>query len=217
MDKIKVLLFAADPLSVPPYREDRLLLDEEVRRYRRVVRASANPDAVVFDLQLASRTDDLLQALNESSPQVVHFSGHGGEDGLVLVGADGHGTRCVDAEALGELFQLFRDDVRVVVLNACLSLPQAEAIAEAVGCAIGTPHKISDRAAITFGKSFYRAIAFGKSVQVAYNQACSALSMEKFSPKERPRLVVRAGVDASQIILVPPRGAPAAAPEPEAP
>jgi TPR repeat protein len=205
MSKVKVVLFAADPLSAPQNGgAPALLLGEEVRRNEDAVRRSANPDSVEFDVRLAARTDDLLQALNETHPQVVHFSGHGGDRGLVMVGADGRGTSCVGAEALGELFQNF-PDVRVIVLNACFSLPQAEAIATVVGCAIGTPRAISDPAAITFGASFYRAIAFGQSVQAAYKQACSALALESFSDEQRPQLVVRPGVDPTRLVLVPRR------------
>lgn len=204
MRKIKVVLFAADPHSAPQNGgAPRLLLDEEVRRNRQAVRESGLQDALEFDVRLAARTSDLIQALKETRPRVVHFSGHGGDQGLVLVGADGHGTRCVDADALGELFRLFRKDVRVVVLNACFSLPQAEAIAEVVGCAIGTPRAISDPAAITFGSAFYGAIASGESVKAAYDHACLALSLERFSAEQRPQLLVRRGVNPARLVLAP--------------
>ena len=209
MSKVKVLFFAADPLSATrDGRVPRLLLDEDVRQIREKVRAAEHRDALEFDVRWAARTDDLLQALNETRPQVVHFSGHGGSDGLVLVGADGRGAHCVEAEALAQLFQVFRGDIRVAVLNACFSLPQARAIADAVGCAIGTRGEISDAAAITFGASFYRAIAFGQSVRAAYDQARTALALEHFEDRECPQLVVREGVDAGRLVLVAPDGAP---------
>ncbi len=203
MSKVKVLFFAADPLSAPPDgRAARLLLDEDVRQLREKVRGAAHRDELEFDVRWAARTDDLLQALNETRPQVVHFSGHGGSDGLVLVSADGRRTHRVNAQALAQLFELFRGDVRVVVLNACFSLPQAEAIAASVGCAIGTRSEISDAAAITFGASFYRAIAFGHSVRAAYEQARMALTLEHFDDRECPELVVRPDVDPSQLVLI---------------
>jgi TPR repeat protein len=217
MSKATVLFFAADPLSAPPDgRVPRLLLDEDVRQIRQKVRAAEHRDALEFDVRWATRTDDLLQALLERRPQVVHFSGHGGSDGLVLVSADGLRPHHVDAAALAQLFAAFRGDIRVVVLNACFSLPQAKAIAEVVGCAIGTHSRISDEAAITFGASFYRAIAFGCSVQAAYDQARAALALEHFDDRECPALVVRPGVDAARLVLVQPDagvadGTPAAA------
>jgi TPR repeat protein len=204
MSKVKVLFFAADPLSAHEGRTPRLLLDEDVRQIQQKVRAAEHRDALEFDLRLAARTDDLLQALNETRPQVVHFSGHGKNEGLVLVSADGRRPHVVPAEALEQLFEAFRGDIRVVVLNACYSLPQAQAIADVVGCAIGTHGPVSDEGAITFGASFYRAIAFGHSVQVAFNQARAALALNHHQDQECPELVVRPGVDAAQLVLVSP-------------
>lgn len=172
-----------------------------MRLIREKLRAAAFRDLVTFDVRWAARTDDLLQALNETHPEVVHFSGHGGSDGLLLVGKDGrpHG---VDGDALARLFTVFPADIRVVVLSACLTLPQAQAIAEAVGCAIGTRGEISDAAAITFAASFYRAIAFGHSVQVAFEQARMALVLDHHDDRECPELVARPDVDPARLVLL---------------
>lgn len=208
----EVLFFAADPLSVSPDGQTRrLLLDEEARQIREKVRAADYRDALHFDTRWATRTDDLLQALNERHPHVVHFSAHGGSQGLVLVGADGVRAHPVDADSLRQLFEVFRGEIRVVVLNACFSLPQARAIADAVGCAIGTPARIDDEAAIAFAASFYRAVAFGHSVQTAFDQARTALRLEHFHERESPRLVHREDVDPRRIVLIPARRARRAA------
>lgn len=208
MSKVKVLFFAADPASALPGGESsRLLLDEDVRRIRQKVRAAAFRDHLEFDVHWAARAEDLLQALNENPPQVVHFSGHGGSEGLVLVGADGE-PHPVDAAALSQLFHVFRGDIRLVVLNACFSLPQAQAIAQEVGCAIGTGGEISDEAAITFGGAFYSAIAFGHSVQAAFDQACAALALDHVDDREYPELMVRPGVDPAALVLIPPHDCP---------
>ncbi|HKP76849.1 MAG TPA: CHAT domain-containing protein [Longimicrobiaceae bacterium] len=210
MSKVKVLFFAADPFSAPPNgRAPRLLLDEDVRQIKAKVRAAEYRDALDFDLRLAARSDDLLQALHETQPQVVHFSGHGGSEGLVLVDSDGHRPHPVAAAALAQLFQAFRGDIRVAVLNACFSLPQAQAIAGVVGCAIGTRSEISDQAAITFAASFYRAIAFSQSIKAAYDQARAALALEHFDERECPQLLVRTDVDPARLILVPANSADA--------
>lgn len=203
MRKLKVLFFAADPTSAYG-KAQRLLLDEDVRQIRQKVRAAEYRDALEFDFRLAARTDDLVQALNETHPQVVHFSGHGGSQGLVLVAADGRSPHSVDAAVLRQLFEVFRGDIRLVVLSACFSLPQAEAVAAAVGCAIGTRREISDDAAITFNAAFYRALAFGQSVKAAYDQARLALRLEHFADRECPELVVRNDVDPAALVLVSP-------------
>ncbi len=202
MKKAKVLFFSADPHSVSG--GNRLQLDAEVREIRQKVSTASHRDDLDFDAHWAARPGDLLQALDETRPRVVHFSGHCGDAGLVLVGAQASRGQHVGASALAKLFGMYRGDIRVVVLNACLSLPQAEAIAEVVGCAIGTQSEITDAAAITFSSTFYQAIASGKSVQSAFDKARLALALDHFHEQDCPQLVVRPGVDATKLFVVEP-------------
>lgn len=206
MSKVKVLYFAADPHS---YRggAPRLLLDEGMRAIRTMLRAAEFRDALEFDVRWAARPDDLIQAFNETRPHVVHFSGHGRDDGLVLAGDDGL-PRAVSVDALVQLFGIFGRGVRVVVLGACHSYPQAEAIVRSVDCVIGTRGPLQDEAAIAFDAAFYRAVAFGRPVSEAFEQAKLALSL-RVPGAASPQLLARGGVDPARVVLVP-------APVPEA-
>lgn len=205
MKKARVLFFAADPNSVSAGSASRLQLDREVAEIGRQVRRASRRDDLEFDTYWAARPDDLLETLAEFRPRVVHFSGHGGDAGLVLVGADPARGHRVGAEALAQLFELYRGDIRVVVLNACQSLPEARAIAAVVGCAIGARTEITDEAAITFGSAFYGAIASGDSVQIAFDRARVALAVKHFEERECPQLVVRPGMDAAKVYVVEPK------------
>jgi TPR repeat protein len=206
MSKVKVLFFAADPLSIPPEgNNERLLLDEDIRQIRVKVRASEHRDAFDFDYRLAARPDDLLQALNEVKPDVVHFSGHGWSEGLFFMDPDGLRAHSVDVVLLSKLFRIFRGQIRVVVLNACHSHAQAEEVAQVVGCAIGMRGKISDRAAIDFGAAFYRALGFGHSLQTAFDQACLALPAAE---RDCPQLEARPDIDPARLVLVSPTSKP---------
>ena len=203
MSKRRVFFFAADPLSCPPNgRNPRLQLDEDVRRTQEAIRAARYRDTLTFDFCLAARPNDLLRAMEEMRPRVVHFSGHGDSRGLVLVSRDGRRPQHVDGATLERLFRLFRGKVRVVVLNACFSLPQARAIANVVGCAIGTDGRLSDAAAITFGAEFYRALGFGRSVKAAFDQASVALEMNHREQRILPELVTGPGVDPARVYVV---------------
>lgn len=202
MSKVKVLFFAADPLSIGG-EQPRLQLDEEAREIRHEMERARHGDAVTFESRWATRTKDLGRELLQVQPHIVHFSGHGGSKGLVLEADDRQGPHYVGAAALKKFFRAYRDQIQVVVLNACHSRPQAEAIAEAVGCAIGTPDRIGDKAALTFSASFYSSIAYGQSVQAAFDQACAMLKMKGFVDHEDPELVVRPGLDPSKLFLIP--------------
>lgn len=205
MSKVKVLFFAADAYSIlADGGTQRLRLDEEVRQVKERLRAAGHPDVLEFDYLLATRIGDLVQALRRTRPQVVHFSGHGRTEGLVLIGRDGVRPHLVRAEALVELFGQFGGEIRLVVLNACFSQPQAKAIAQAVGCAIGTRRKIFDEVAIDFSSAFYSAIASGKSVQAAYEEARLELKLEHFGEHECLAVESRADVDPARLVLTAP-------------
>ena len=77
-------------------------------------------------------------------------------------------------------------NLRLVVLNACHTRSQAEALTEVVNCVVSMNRTISDRAAIKFAASFYGVLAFGKSVQRAFDQGVA-----RCVPKRSPRPVRR--------------------------
>jgi hypothetical protein len=199
MNKVKVLFLAANPAGTQP-----LHLDEEIRQIAAKVRAAEYRDSLELVSRWAVRPDDLLQALLEVKPHVVHFSGHGSPAAELLL-LDGQGKpKPVSQEALVHLFRTLKDNVRVVVLNACDSRPQAEAIAKTIDCTIGMNRPIGDAAAIVFAASFYRALGFGRSVKEAFELGRAALLLEGIPEDKTPKLLTRKGVDAAGLVLIPP-------------
>jgi hypothetical protein len=194
---VKILFLSANPTST-----SRLGLDEEIRAITEKIRASAHRDLVEVVSYWAVRPDDLLQALNEHEPHVIHFSGHGSNaDEIILNDAQGS-AKPVSKKALVNLFKTFKGNIQVVLLNACYSQPQAEGIIEHVPCAIGMSNSIGDRAAISFAASFYRAIGFGRTVREAFDQGIAALMLEGIDEENIPTLMTRRDSDAARILLV---------------
>lgn len=194
--KAKILVFSANPLST-----DRLSLDEEIRAITEKIRSSEHRDSIELACYWATRPDDLLQGLNEHEPQIIHFSGHGSHAGIILNDAQGQ-PKPVKEEALANLFKIFTGNLQVVLLNACYSRTQAEAIVEHVPCAIGLPNAIEDSAAIIFAASFYRGVGFGRSVQEAFDQGVAALQLEGVDQGNTPELLVRSGADPTKIFPI---------------
>ncbi|WP_428262820.1 effector-associated domain 2-containing protein [Haliangium sp.] len=204
-ERVKILFLAANPAETV-----RLALDEEARAIEHKIRAAEHRDRFEFITQWAVRADDLLQALNQHRPEVVHFGGHGSDSGeILLTGRDGQ-AQPVSPRALETLFRTLRDDIRVVVLSACYSRPQAEAITSSIDCVVGVQGAIADHAAVAFAASFYRALAFGRSVQNAFDQGVTALALEGLDHGAVPSLHLREGVVADEMFLL----APAADPTP---
>jgi hypothetical protein len=197
MEKIKILFISANPQGTP-----RLKLDEEVREIQAKIRAAEHRDSLELITNWAVRPDDLLQSLNEHKPHVVHFSGHGSSrEEITLLDKQGD-PKPVSKAALVNLFHTLKDNIRVVILNACFSRPQAEAITREIDCAIGMTHTISDDAAITFAASFYRAIGFGRSVRAAFDQAKTALLLEGIREEKTPVLMTGPNIAPESIVLV---------------
>jgi hypothetical protein len=197
---VTALLLAANPIGT-----SRLQLDEELRHIRMKVRASDHRDAIEFVPWFAARPDDLLQTLLQYRPEIVHFSGHGSAAHELIFAGDGGAARAVSAEALRRIFRVLRDNVRLVLLNACWSAPQAEAIAESVDFTIGMERPIGDGAAITFAASFYRALGFGRSVQEAFDLGTTAVLLEGIPGETTPQLITRPGAPAPAYLFRPDR------------
>jgi len=201
--------------------EQRLALDEEWRAIHDKIRGARCHDQLKFCSRWAVRSDDLLQALSEENPTILHFSGHGtGEPGLSFQSDDG-GIERVTAAAITAVMRAAGASVKVVVLNACFSEIQAQALVAVVPCVIGVRHEIGDKAALAYAASFYRALAFGRSVANAHLHGVAALSLlaanqrmrdggvtDATSPVAAPTLLTRSDIDAEQVYVVRGRGEP---------
>ena len=120
------------------------------------------------------------------------------------MGQDGPPQRVTSA-ALTHVFATMKGNIRVILLNACLSREQAEALVEVVDCVIGMRERIHDTASAVFSSSLYRAIGFGHSIQNAFDQGIGSLLLEGIAEEDIPVLLVKEGIDAKKIVLIPTR------------
>ena len=82
--RAKILIVAANPKDT-----SRLRLDEEVREIEAALQRSQRRNQFSVRSTWAPRTKDLRRALLDHQPHIVHFSGHGDPEGLVLEDAVG--------------------------------------------------------------------------------------------------------------------------------
>lgn len=194
---ITVLFLASNPIDTSCLR-----LDVECREIQEMIRKSEFRDTIKFESRWAVRTSDLLQAINEVNPDVVHFSGHGDIDGtLAFENPDGE-CKSVTKEAMAQAIMTLSDKIRLMFFNACFSAAQAEKIVEYVDVSIGMNDTIGDEAARIFASQFYSSVGFGKNIQVAFNQAKAALMLEGIPEENTPKLFIRDGLQADSIFLV---------------
>jgi hypothetical protein len=199
MNKIKILFLAANPDDA-----SKLKQDQEAALIQKKIRDAEHRDSLELVTRWTVGPDDMLQALNEVQPQVVHFTGHGNRNHEVVMEGDHRQKLRVSSDALRSLFRVMKDNIRLVVLSACHANAQAEAITEQIDCAIGMGGSIPDAAATDFAASLYRAIGFGRSVQNAFEQGVVSLQLKNIPGDQLPELKVRKGVDASKVVLIEP-------------
>ena len=169
----KILILASNP------RKD-LDLDEEIRLLRNVVAQSRDRNQIEVVSEPGVRVGDLQGLLLRHKPEIVHFCGHGGgEEGLIFK-MEGGGEQWVRAEALAGMFGLnpICSHVKCVLLNACYSEKQAEAIVKGIDYVVGMSHEIQDDAAIAFSKGFYLALGEGCSIDDAFEFGKNAIHLE---------------------------------------
>lgn len=193
---IRVLFVGASPKD-----EARLRLDEEVRSIDESLRQADFGESFTFTQALATRVTDLQNAFLRYKPHIVHFGGHGdASGGIVFEDASGQ-SQVVSVNALEQLFMLFKDEMKVVILNACQSYQQADAIAKHIDFVVGMSESISDDAAIAFSTSFYRALAYGKTMQTAFDLARNEISLRGITGDNLPQLLTKAGIVPTTAIL----------------
>jgi nucleoside phosphorylase len=190
-----ILFLAANPVGTAP-RE----LDREVRAIQSELERSGFRDQFSFETRWAVEPLDLLRELRKHKPVVVHYSGHGGQDGLFLQD-EGGGSRLVSTEALAQTFGAAGASVKVVILSACYSDAQANALLEHVDCVVGMGTSIDADAARSFAIGFYGGLGERESIAAAFQQGMAAISLMGVRDSGRPQLKVRRGVDADRIVL----------------
>ena len=198
-EKINVLFLASNPIDV-----QQLRLDEEARSIKEMIRKTKFRDSVLFESRWAVQPMDVLQAINELNPTVVHFSGHGSDsDEIVFQDAEGK-AKLISKEAIVQTMMASSNTIRLVFFNTCYSHNQARSVVEHVEAAIGMNTTIGDNAARIFSSQFYSAIGFGVSLGKAFEQAKALLMMEGIKEENTPELFIKEGLDAYELIIVKP-------------
>lgn len=182
--KQKNILF----LAANPKETTSLRLQEEEREIKEKLRSQGYGKCPIYSSG-ATRPRDIQQAMLDSKPQIVHFSGHGiGEEGLVFEDLDGQ-IKLISSDALADLAKIFSGrGLECIVLNACYSKFQAEAIVQHIPYVIGMSQALDDRAAIEFSSSFYGAVGAGESIEFAYRLGCNAIALAGLSGHLNPIL-----------------------------
>lgn len=168
---VRVLFTGSSPAELPPM--------DLAPEWRTVEEAASQQGWTLAGSAGQGSLGRLAEELSAGA-QVWHFAGHGAEDALLFSGDDGRAHRA-DALTVGAL--LAGAGVRVAVVNACRAGAGGGAAASIAGALLraGVPVVVAmqaavpDAAALAFSRAFYRALALGKSVELAATEGRRAM------------------------------------------
>jgi hypothetical protein len=195
---MKILFLAANPVDVVT----RSRLDEEIYEIARRIGSGPLPDELELVPEWAVSASGLQGALLRHQPDIVHFSGHGTQTSGIILEDETGNSKLVSRKAIANLFNILKDNIRVVVLNAGYTKEQAQALAATIDFTIGMNIAIDDRAAIIFIAHFYQSLAFGRTVKEAFDLAVNALELEGLDAAHLPILFERKAATSSQSRIV---------------
>jgi len=217
LPKQVILFLAANPRDTHPAE-----LAEEYAAIERELLITPHRGDFELKQAWAVTVDDIARHLLVLQPTIIHFSGHG-VDGAsttepsssnhrdiepsrreasgIYVHDEHGGSQLITADGLKKMIESAQASARVVVLNACYSDSQAEAILGVVDCVVGMTGAIHVNGAREFAAAFYRALGNRRSVGQAVKHGVAILAAKQLPDELLPRCRTRDGVDANKLEL----------------
>ncbi|KAM3116323.1 CHAT domain-containing protein [Phormidesmis sp. 146-33] len=182
----KILVLAASPKD-----QSKLNLEREVKEIDLALRLGSDREQFTLDQRWGATPGELQDVLLTLKPDIVHFCGHGAvEQGLVLQN-ENQQAQLVSTTALVKLLELVTKHskpISCIVLNACYSKAQADAMSPFIDYIVGMNKEIGDKAAINFTKGFYRSLSNGLPYNAAFDFGCNAIDLEQIPEHLTPIL-----------------------------
>lgn len=179
-----ILFMTADPSNA-----SRLRLGQELRDIQTRLQLAGAATGFLLQHRASIRPADLTQAIFDTRPEIIHFSGHGAPSGELLLEDDAGRAHPVTPQALEALFALCGKEVRCVLLNACYSEAQALAISKHIDYVIGMRRAIGDAAAIAFAVGFYKALSAGRTIRESFEFGVVELRLHNIPEHNTPVLL----------------------------
>ena len=181
--EIKILIFEA------PHAD--LCLNQEYDSIISSIKSSIHGNSFKIFRERVISADEISQQLANRKPDIVHFSGHGLEDGSFSLG----GNETVKPKFLEAKFKFYTGQVKCVIFNTCYSEKIAEIISPHIDYVISMNNSILDDKAIHFAKSFYSGLvqAYSDGIDIfltGFVEGIIALTNDDYSQDLIPVLKV---------------------------
>lgn len=186
----RILILTANPIDT-----NHLALGREVKEIDQALRRAKQFRRDIFErlyYMWNVTPREMQEEIMSVAPQIIHFSGHGTEQGIILEDNVGQ-SKFVNGAALAQLFSLF-DFVECVVLHACYTQEQAKLICEYVPYVIYVKAELPDDMAIAFSTSFYFCLGSGNNYERAFKIASSDLDIRVGGADSKSEIYINANL-----------------------
>lgn len=196
--RLKIVLLVTNP-----ERRASLQTGVEARYIDEGIRLANRASEVELKVVLAPTLDTLLDTLNAYSPDVIHFSGHGGGQALLFdnyrAGDDG-GT-ILDFDMVSRVIEATSVTPKLLVLAACDTVDGADRFLDSVPAVVAMADTIEDEAACEFSKRFYQSLSAGATILNSLDQAKIGLEHRGYTDADLPTLLIRNRQDGQLALL----------------
>lgn len=167
------LLFAFANDDRPGRRLDGLR--REIEQIRRTLGPAERRGLCEVLVRESTTPDELVEVLEDPRYRrrlaLIHFAGHASESRLLLEG-DGAPVAARIQGLAPMLCEL--ESLEVLFLNGCATAGQGRRLVQAgIPAVIATEHTVEDARAERFAVGFYRSLASGSSISVAFERSCA--------------------------------------------
>jgi hypothetical protein len=199
MEKKLILFLSANPKD-PNYPELELIKESNALEDK--IRTAEHAKEIAFSQRHEISIGNIQQYIADNKPQIVHFSGHGEKEYLILEGIDEQ-TEEGNAKALANMFRILNNrrsldeekKIRCIVLSACYSEQIAKAVARYVDFVVGMSNAVREDTAKIFAEYFYYHLCSGESFGDAFEFARSQIQLLGIPGQDIPKLEKRKDID----------------------
>jgi hypothetical protein len=147
----KILILTANPAGTTKFNFDK----EFVRIYESINRTDEK-----FQITVKRGIDrsEFLHLIELEKPEILHFTGHGTSEGLILNNADKNDIDILNYNAINLMFKYMSEQkmsLKIVLFMAVFSEEFIEAISKNVQYFVGLTIVVSDEIVISFSSGFY--------------------------------------------------------------
>lgn len=168
------------------------LLKQESGNMNEIISPLHDKGAIEMHREESANVEEIASIFQRFDQRIAifHYGGHAGGSGLHLE------EGLAGAEGLASYFEQQKENLKLVFLNGCSTLPQVELLMNlGIKAVIATSVPIEDPKAVEFAKEFYRGLSVRQPIGRAFTSASSMLRT-KYDGVEAPGIIeFRGGVN----------------------